>query len=216
MPPLKKVLCVGAHPDDIEFGCGATLHKHLKRRKDWDVRCITLGRSLDPEIGCAHKKALAHMGVDGTRIELHDLPTSHMAGQRQAAWAILDRAWRAFRPELVLTHEADYHQDHEMVCRESMRTFYDCSVLLYGISRSQSPAFEGAYYEVVDDEDVGAKLQGLAHYGSLKISDGLETTTYSSKPYFRREAILGKMAYDGIGGLARYAEVYRIARMIGP
>ena len=147
------------------------------------------------------------MGVDGQHVELYDLPTSHMPEQRQEAWAILDRAWRTFRPELVLTHEADYHQDHEMVCRESMRTFYDCSVMFYGISRSQSPAFEGAFYEVVQDEDVAAKLQGLALYAPLKISDGLGVTTYSTKPYFRPEAILGKMAYDGIGAVARYAGV---------
>jgi LmbE family N-acetylglucosaminyl deacetylase len=215
MPQRRKVLCVGAHPDDIEFGGGATLHKHLHRLGDWNVTCITLGRSCDPQIAAAHREALCHLGVAADQIELHSLKTSHMADERQAAWAILDRAWRRMKPDLVLTHEADYHQDHELVCRESLRTFYDCSVFLYGIARSQLPTFEGAYYEVVNEEDVAAKLAALNRYARLKVSDGTETTVYENKPYFRREAIVGKMAYDGIGAISTYAETYRVVRLIG-
>ena len=58
-------------------------------------------------------------------------------------------------------------------------------------------------------------MAALEHYSALQISDGTEVTTYQKKPYFRREAIVGKMAYDGIGSLAEYAEVFRVARLIG-
>jgi LmbE family N-acetylglucosaminyl deacetylase len=35
----KKVLFLGAHPDDIELGCGALLHHIVKQT---DVLCVTL------------------------------------------------------------------------------------------------------------------------------------------------------------------------------
>jgi LmbE family N-acetylglucosaminyl deacetylase len=215
MPNLKRVLCIGAHPDDIEFGCGATLNKHLQRWQDWDVRCLTLSRSANAELEKAHRLALTELGVPPEQIELHDLVTSHMNADRQAAWEILDRAWRTWRPDMVFTHESDYHQDHDLVYHESMRTFYDCSVFLYGISRSQSPSFEGAYFEKVTEADIAVKLAALEHYASLPISDGIGVTSYRQKPYFRREAIIGKMAYDGIATLSDYAEVFRVVRLIG-
>lgn len=212
--PQMRVLCIGAHPDDLEFGCGATLHKHLRRLRDWQVTCLTLGRSLDRNIEVAHRRALAHLGVPAENVILHDLPTSHMTDHRQVAWEILDRLWRDFTPELVITHEADYHQDHELVYRESMRTYYNASVILYGIARSQTPAFEGGLYEVVDDADVAAKMQALDFYAALEISDGTRMTTYAKKPYFRHEAVVGKMAYDGISAVTSYAEVFRVVRLI--
>lgn len=209
-----RVLCIGAHPDDLEFGCGGTLHKHLRRLKDWDVWCVTLSRSLDKNIEAAHIRALVHLGVPAERILLHCLPTSHMHENRQVAWEILDRLWREVRPEWVITHEADYHQDHELVYRESMRTFYDASVVLYGISRSQTSSFEGGLYETLTMEDVEAKVQALQFYAPLAISDGTTVTTYARKPYFRKEAVIGKVAFDGIAAVADFAELYRVVRLI--
>jgi len=209
-----RVLCIGAHPDDVEFGCGATLHKHLQRLKNWEVRCITLSRSLDAQIEAANVQALTELGVPREHIALFNFPTSDLHSHRQAVWRELDLTWRQFRPQLVFTHEHDYHQDHETVFKESMRTFYDASVLSYGIERSKAAAFEGSFYSVVNHRDVSAKLAALQHYSALQISDGVERTTYAQKAYFQEEAIIGKMAADGVGALARYAEVFRVVRWI--
>ena len=38
---MKKVMAIGAHPDDIEFGCGGTLMRHLKSGDDVVYVCMT-------------------------------------------------------------------------------------------------------------------------------------------------------------------------------
>tara|TARA_Y100000310_G_scaffold334281_1_gene413743 strand:+ start:1286 stop:1939 length:654 start_codon:yes stop_codon:yes gene_type:complete len=48
---MKKILAIGAHPDDIEFGCGGTLLKH-KRKGDFVIYlCMTGTQSIDGTTG---------------------------------------------------------------------------------------------------------------------------------------------------------------------
>ena len=47
IPKMKHVMAVGAHPDDIEFGCGGTLLKHKKRGDKVIYVCMTDTQSVD-------------------------------------------------------------------------------------------------------------------------------------------------------------------------
>ncbi len=78
--------------------------------------------------------------------------------------------------------------------------------MMWSQRRPPATEWEGAYFEIVTDEEVAAKLAALERFAPLKISDGIKVTNYRKKPYFRREAIVGKMACDGVGAVTDYAE----------
>jgi LmbE family N-acetylglucosaminyl deacetylase len=47
----KVVMAIGAHPDDIEFGCGGTLLKHVKDGDTIIYVCMTGSESIDGTVG---------------------------------------------------------------------------------------------------------------------------------------------------------------------
>jgi len=124
LPAPARVLAVGAHPDDIEFGCGATLAKWAAAGADVQLLVLTDGSkgSWDPtadpaalaEVRAAEqdtaRRALGattvhHLGaVDG---ELTDGPH-----QQAEVCAVI----RAVRPDVVVTHDPwrpyRLHPDH--------------------------------------------------------------------------------------------------------
>lgn len=110
-----RFLVVGAHPDDIEFGCLGTL---LKYGTDATIRCIilTAGEFSDNGIdrGTETKKALAAVGI--TDVVVLGFPDGNLYGNlvsnRQTVAAI-EHHVKAFKPTVVLTHTPyDTHQDH--------------------------------------------------------------------------------------------------------
>jgi LmbE family N-acetylglucosaminyl deacetylase len=132
LPTPERVLVVAAHPDDIEFGAagtvarwvgeGATVHYLLVTRGDkgsddpaTDVTELT--RLRDAE----QRAAARELGVEG--VEFLDEPD----GQVEASLALRERithAIRAFRPEIVMTHDPTVlfvnnewvnHPDHRAV-----------------------------------------------------------------------------------------------------
>ncbi|MFJ5228805.1 PIG-L deacetylase family protein [Kitasatospora sp. NPDC088391] len=107
-----RILAIGAHPDDIELGCGATL---LKARQDGaavGLLVLTDGRlgPGDPELRSREQRSAAdHLGATLYRGGFRDGELVHDA----ALTGRIEQVLAEFRPDLVLTHApADSHQDH--------------------------------------------------------------------------------------------------------
>src|SRR5579862_2459326 len=121
-----RVLCVGAHCDDIEIGCGATLRmlqdRARKPRIDWVVLSGTVGRRQETE------RAMRTLVRPACRGELRfgDFPD----GQFPAVYGDIKSFCEALKsgldPDLILCHERDdRHQDHRAVNEMIWNTFRD-------------------------------------------------------------------------------------------
>ena len=111
-----KILGIGAHPDDLEFGCGGTFYKLSRAGHEISMLVMTQGGvGGDPALRVAEQEAAARVlraklrwggfsdtGVTVTR-ELIDCVEKHIA---------------AVKPDVVfVNHGADTHQDHRNVTR---------------------------------------------------------------------------------------------------
>ena len=80
----KRVLFLGAHPDDIELGCGALLH-HIARHTD--VLCVTLSdNQKNPDLRNVveeHYEAMAVLGVPKEKVILGPFTTRVFHDSRQ-------------------------------------------------------------------------------------------------------------------------------------
>ncbi|MCB0914859.1 MAG: PIG-L family deacetylase [Actinobacteria bacterium] len=106
------VLAVGAHPDDIELGCGATLWRHHRAGAHVIMVCVTDGMLGPGEVAKrqseAHKAAKI-LGADLRMLGLSDGATNPDASMVRPIEAILDE----YHPQIIYTHaEDDSHQDH--------------------------------------------------------------------------------------------------------
>jgi len=81
----RRLLFLGAHPDDIELGCGAFLHRVLPCS---EARCITLsGNHKNPElrnVAQEHLTSLSVLGVSREQVIIAEFETRKFPQQRQA------------------------------------------------------------------------------------------------------------------------------------
>jgi LmbE family N-acetylglucosaminyl deacetylase len=113
-PGGQRVLAIGAHPDDVEIGCGGTLAKHRDRGDA--LLIVTLSRGANggeaPRRGDEARLAARRLGA---ALDLRDLPDGSI-GDGVETIRILEAAIRAFAPTHVYTHSRDdTHQDHRAV-----------------------------------------------------------------------------------------------------
>ena len=107
----KRVLAIGAHPDDVEIGCGGTLLRHKQENDDICILTLTNGeeggqssiRSLEAKK--ASKFLSAHLILEN----LIDTKVSHGSETIK----LIERVVRQYKPDVIYTHSNhDAHQDH--------------------------------------------------------------------------------------------------------
>jgi LmbE family N-acetylglucosaminyl deacetylase len=106
---MVRVLAVGAHPDDIEFGCGGTLARHRDRGDAITAIVISDGAlGGDPRRRAAEQQRSAELlGAD--LISLAHPDGDLGPGLANQLSTLVDE----LGPDIVYTHRADeIHQDH--------------------------------------------------------------------------------------------------------
>ena len=120
----KRVIFLGAHPDDIELGCGALLHNIASKT---DVLCVTLSdNQKNPDlqnVKSEHHEAMAVLGVSKEKVILGPFTTRVFPDARQEILEYFLKLRKDFKPDLIFTHsKQDVHQDHNtMTTRRSKR-----------------------------------------------------------------------------------------------
>jgi len=201
----KKVLFLGAHPDDIEIGCGALIH-HIVGQTE--ILCVTLSdNQKNPDLKNVmdeHFRSMKVLGVSEERIVLGPFQTRVFPNSRQEILEYFLQLRKDFQPDLIFTHsQQDVHQDHNTMTDESLRAFRGITVLGYDVVRSSHGFFPHFLVEVTE-EDVNAKIKALAEY-----------ETYRDRYYFNAELTRSIMVRHGALAERPFAEGFDILRIVG-
>ena len=125
-----KLLCLGAHADDIEIGCGGTILRLAAEMPDLVVRWIVFSGGGPREVE-ARSSAVAVK-----QIEVLQFGDGYFPFQGAAIKDRFEVIKCEFDPSLVLTHwQGDAHQDHRLVAELTHNTFRDHLVLEYEIPK---------------------------------------------------------------------------------
>lgn len=135
LPPDGTILCLGAHCDDIEIGCGGTLielrARHARLRFVWVVFSADAVRESETRAAAAALLAPADVTVTVHRFRTSYFPYCG-ADIKDAFEALSSRV----APDLVMTHYlADRHQDHRVVAELTWNTFRSHTILEYEIPK---------------------------------------------------------------------------------
>lgn len=201
----RRILFIGAHPDDIELGCGALIH-HIQPHTQ--ILCVTLSNNqknpLLTSLVEEHYCSMAVLGVPRENVVLGAFETRRFPELRQDILEYMIQLNRTFRPEIVFVHtKADIHQDHGAITEEALRAFRGVTMLGYDVLRSSYGFFPSFLVEVTE-EDVECKIRALAEYH-----------TYATKYYFDPSITRATMIRHGAICERHYAEGFDILRVIG-
>ncbi|MBT8049315.1 MAG: response regulator [Xanthomonadales bacterium] len=117
--PRKRVLAVGAHPDDVEIGCGGILLNH---RDNGDELCIlTLSRGACGGTSSVREaEAKASCDMLGARLIMESLEDTRISEGPETI-SVISKVIAEFQPTVVYTHSPhDAHQDHRNAHRATL------------------------------------------------------------------------------------------------
>jgi len=201
----KRILFLGAHPDDIELGCGALIHHIVKQT---EVLCVTLSdNKKNPDlknIKDEHYKAMSVLGVPKEKVVFGPFTTRIFPNERQEILEYFLKLRKSFQPDIIFVHSGqDVHQDHNTVTEEALRAYRGITVLGFDVVRSSYDFFPHFLVEVTE-EDVNKKVEALAQY-----------ETYHERYYFNAELTRSIMVRHGALAECPFAEGFDIMRIVG-
>lgn len=201
----RRLLFIGAHPDDIELGAGALI-AHVAGQAE--ILCVTLSdNQKNPALShlvAEHHRSMDVLGVpkDGRILGLFE--TRRFPDARQEILEYFLKLNREFLPEIVFVHtKADLHQDHGTITEEALRAFRGTTVLGFDVLRSSYGFFPNFLVEVTE-QDVEKKIEALSQY-----------STYKDKYYFSPEITRSTLIRNGALAERHYAEGFEALRIVG-
>ena len=159
--PLS-LLCIGAHSDDIEIGCGGTVLRLLAERPGSMVRWVVLSADgeREREARTSAEAFLADAKVG--ELEICRFRESYFPYIGTEIKDYFNELRQRVEPDLVLCHHRlDEHQDHRLVGQLVWNTFRNHVVLEYEIPKYDGNAFSPNFYVPVNQATARKKVKGI-------------------------------------------------------
>ncbi len=164
--PLQ-VLCLGAHSDDIEIGCGGTILDLIQRRGPLEVRWVVFsGNAVRAKEARASARALLRGAR--SRIETKRFRDGFFPAQTARLKEEFERLKRRVRPDLIFCPwRGDAHQDHRLLAELAWNTFRDHLILEYEIPKYDGDLSSPNLYVPLAEET--CRTQGRAPHAGLPL-----------------------------------------------
>lgn len=184
-----KVLCLGAHSDDIEIGCAGTLLRLQDDGYRLDVTWVVASADAR-RVAEATASARALLRVADRVVPVFgELTDSHFPAEFARAKALFRTLRAQFEPDLVFTHRLeDRHQDHRSVAELTWQTWRDHLILEYEIPKYEGDLGQPNFFVPLTRTLAQRKSRHLMrHFASQRTKD-----------WFSEETFVGLMRLRGL------------------
>ena len=197
----KRIMGIGAHPDDVELGCGGALKRHINDGNLVRVIIMTHGEKGNhvPDFMEA-KKSLKELGVeDIIYCDFKDGEIIHNIG----TVTTIENYINEFHPSLIYTHSPyDRHQDHTNCSYVVSSAARKINQILLFESPSTLPAFEPHYFVNITDT-LEYKINALKEYAS-QVKKGIVDLSF----------VRSQARAWGFKNNVKYAEAFELNHML--
>ncbi len=130
---VRSILCIGAHPDDIEIGCGATLYTLRQSNPDAEFIYVVL---TGGDARAAEARSAAQRLVGTATVHVLGLRDGYLPYAGSEPKDALRAVTAGLAPDVVFTHrEDDRHQDHGLVSALTWQLFRSHLILEYEVPK---------------------------------------------------------------------------------
>jgi LmbE family N-acetylglucosaminyl deacetylase len=204
--PLS-VLCLGAHSDDIEIGCGGTMLRLLAEHPDTEVYWVVFAGEGARAEEAAKSASRFLAGAGHTDVVINQFKDGFFpyvgADIKQFFEALKKRA----SPDLIFTHyRQDLHQDHRLISELTWNTFRNHLILEYEIAKYDGDLGTPGFFVHLDEAFCRRKIDYILQC--------FESQT--SKAWFSEDTFYAMLRLRGLESNApeKYAEAFYCRKMV--
>jgi LmbE family N-acetylglucosaminyl deacetylase len=185
----RRILCLGAHSDDIEIGCGGTVLALLEGHASLEIQWVVC--SAD---GIREHEARASADrflntAAAYRIVIEHFRDGFFPFEGARIKEFFEDTVREFAPDVIFTHHSDdRHQDHRLISDLTWQTFRDHLILEYEVPKYDGDLGRPNCFVPLSESHSGEKIRHLLEsFGSQR-----------GKRWFTEETFRGLMRLRGI------------------
>jgi LmbE family N-acetylglucosaminyl deacetylase len=150
--PLQRLLCLGAHCDDIEIGCGGTILRLIQENPDIEIDWIVFSSNPKRKKEAVKAAKLFLQGARKSHIVIKTFKDGFFPYNGAAIKKYFESLKKKIVPDLILTHfRNDLHQDHRLICDLTWNTFRGNFILEYEIPKYDGDLDSPNFYVGVND-----------------------------------------------------------------
>jgi LmbE family N-acetylglucosaminyl deacetylase len=194
----RRVLAVGAHPDDVEIGCGGTLLTLARDVPEVEVDVLVVTGT--PERAAeAERGAELFAGKSLGAVSVAGLPDGRLPSVWGRVKALLEDVAHRGRYDLLLSpRHDDAHQDHRLVAEVVATVWRDHLVLGYEVPKYDGDLHPAPVHVAIDEDTLTRKCE-LLHKAF---------PSQAARAWFDDEVFRGLARLRGVECRSRYAEAF--------
>lgn len=196
-----QILCLGAHSDDIEIGCGGTILRLAQEHPNCVFHWVVFSAIDVREAEAIHAAA---QFVPAGRLKgplLKTFPDAFMPFMGAEVKRVFEELKQSVSPDMIFTHNRkDAHQDHRLLSELTANTFRDHLILEYEIPKYDGDMGQPSVFVPLDTETYQKKVR--------IIMDAFQSQ--HSKRWFQPDTFLSLMRLRGMecNAPSGYAEAF--------
>ena len=200
------VLCLGAHSDDIEIGCGGTILRLIAERPETRIHWVVFSADDERELEARKSADDFVAGAASSVVTVHRFRESYFPyiAEIKDAFEMLKRE---VNPNVVFVHRRnDDHQDHRTVAALTWNTFRDHLIAEYEVPKYEGDLGNPNMFVPLRTEHAERKIELLTHhFGSQR-----------SKRWFRAETFRGLLALRAVecNAPTGFAEAFHVRKLV--
>lgn len=193
-----RILAIGAHPDDVEVGCGGTLLTHSQAGHQVMILPLIRGTPYSASSMLEAANAAQILGA-----HLHTAP---LLEPREASLlrltALLSEVIQQFQPTWVYTHSVnDFHPEHRLTYSATMTAAREVPNVLCYQSPSSTPAFRPTRFVDIQEQLTDKQIALNAYLSQ-----------FAARHYLKPDQVAATASYWGRFSSCRLVEAFQVVR----
>jgi LmbE family N-acetylglucosaminyl deacetylase len=200
-------VCLGAHSDDIEIGCGGTILKLLEAYPGSTVTWVVFSGSEPRQAEARASAAEFLASAAASKVIVHDFKESYFPHAGAEIKDRFEELKRSIQPDVVFAHHRhDVHQDHRTIAELTWNTFRNHLIAEYEIPKYEGDLGHPNLFVPLTRAEAQRKVELLTqHFASQ-----------AGRAWFRPETFHGLMSVRGIecNAVEGQAEAFHVRKLV--
>ena len=201
-----KILCLGAHCDDIEIGCGGTIMRFIAEYKVQQFKWIVF-TSSEERAKEAYRSAECFMkGCKEKEIVINKFKDGFLPYEAEKIKNLFE-GLKSFDPDIIFTHfRNDLHQDHRTISELTWNTFRNHWIFEYEIPKYDGDLGNPNFFVSLKKETIERKIDQI-----IKCFQ-----SQAGKQWFDKDTFFALMRLRGIESASptKFAEGFHVRKSV--